>query len=225
MDRQEALLKELDRCVSDMEEETVGTVAEDYLRSGFDSYTGIEKGLAKGMEEAGRRYEASEYFVPELLICADAMYRGLDVLQPHLEASKERQGPRVVLGVVQGDCHDIGKNLVKAMLEGAGCEVIDLGKDVAPERFAEAVRRSGAEFLGMSTLMSTTMDGMRDVVALLKEEGLRDRVRIMVGGGPVTESFAREIGADLYAANAAEAARGVMSLAKSVPADPHADRT
>ena len=219
MDKQKDLLRELNRCVAEMEDETVSAVAKTYLQEGFDAYSGIAEGLAKGMEEAGRRYEESTYFVPELLICSDAMYRGLDVLQPHLPRERTERGTKVVLGVVQGDCHDIGKNLVKAMLEGAGCEVTDLGKDVEPERFVDAVRESGAEFLGLSTLMSTTMDGMRDVIAQLEEAGLRESVKVMVGGGPVTEAFARGIGADIYTANAAEAARAVLTLARETKAD------
>lgn len=209
MDRQEALLKELTHCVSEMKDAKVVDVAEQYLREGFDPYIGIRVGLAKGIEEAGHRYETGVYYVPELLICSDAMYRGLDVLQPQLPAARP-QGPRVVIGVVQGDCHDIGKNLVAALLKGAGCQVFDLGKDVAPQRFIEAIRETGAEFLGLSTMTSVTMDNMREVIRLLEAEGLRGQVKVMVGGGPVTESFAHDIGADIYTANAAEAARRIL---------------
>lgn len=212
MSGQKELLDELTRCVTEMDDEKVTDVAEQYLREGFDPYTGIRAGLAKGIEEAGRRYDTGDYYVPELLICSDAMYHGLDVLQPHLSVGG-CQGPKVVIGVVQGDCHDIGKNLVAVMLKGAGCEVIDLGKDVPPERFVAAVRESGAEFLGLSTMTSVTMDNMKEVIRLLEAEGLRDRVRVMVGGGPVTERFARDIGADIYTANATEAVHRIMALA------------
>ena len=218
MDEQKKLLNEMDRCVAEMEDERVVDVAGEYLKKGFDAYVGIADGLARGMEEAGRRYEADEYFVPELLLCSDAMYNGMEILKPHLTKSSG-QGPRVVIGVVQGDCHDIGKNLVKVMLESAGCEVFDLGKDVAPERFVEAVRESGAAFLGLSTLMSTTMEEMREVIRQLEEAGLRQQVKVMVGGGPVTAGFAREIGADLFSANAAEAVRCVMAACHSEAAE------
>ena len=211
MSDKETLLGELDRCVAQMEEDQIAGVAERYLQAGFDPGDGIAEGLAKGMQEAGRRYEASEYYVPELLICSNTLYSGIEVLRPHLPPSRG-DCPRVVVGVMEGDCHDIGKNLVKVMLESDGCEVIDLGKDVPPARFVEAIRETGAGFLGLSTLMSTTMDAMAEVIRLLEEAGLRSQVKVMVGGGPVTESFARQIGADIYTANAAEAARQVRAL-------------
>ena len=217
MAEKEALLAELARCVLEMEDEAVVDVAKSYVEAGFDAYEGITEGLAKGMEKAGQLYEEEEYFVPELLICSDAMYNGLDVLKPHLKASTD-QGSKcpVIIGVVEGDTHDIGKNLVKIMMDTAGFEVYDLGRDVAVETFIEKAKEVGHGILCMSTLMTTTMGNMSRVIEALKEQGLRDRFGVMVGGGPLSKSFADKIGADLYTANAAEAAKESKNLADKI---------
>lgn len=211
-DKKQELLNELSRCVLEMEDEIVAGVAEDYVAQGFDAYEGITEGLSKGMEKAGQLYEEEEYFVPELLICSDAMYNGLDVLRPHLKHDAAERQCTAVIGVVEGDTHDIGKNLVKIMLETAGFHVVDLGRDVPVEEFVSSVRETGASLVCMSTLMTTTMDNMRRVVERLCEENLRDGVKIMVGGGPISRAFAERIGADAYTANAAEAAKRAQAL-------------
>lgn len=211
-DRKQELLSELARCVLEMEDETVVDVAKDYVDDGFDAYEGITEGLSKGMEQAGQLYEEEEYFVPELLICSDAMYNGLDVLRPHLKAQNENEQCTALIGVVEGDTHDIGKNLVKIMLETAGFRVIDLGRDVPVEEFVTQAKETKASLVCMSTLMTTTMDNMRRVVERLCEEGLRDTVKIMVGGGPISAGFAKQIGADAYTVNAAEAAKRASVL-------------
>jgi methylmalonyl-CoA mutase cobalamin-binding domain/chain len=155
-------------------------------------------------------FEREEYFIPELLICSDAMYAGLRVLQPHLpRGAVERKKGIVVIGVVEGDTHDIGKNLVKIMLETAGFEVVDVGRDVAPAVFVERAESAGAHIIGMSTLMTTTMGAMSEVIRILDEKQARPRIKVMVGGGPVSQQFANRIGADGYAANAA----GAVALA------------
>ena len=215
MSRKEELLAELDRCVLEMEDEAVTGVAQEYVEEGFDTYEGITEGLSKGMEKAGQLYEEEEYFVPELLICSDAMYNGLDVLKPHLKVSAD-QGSKcpVIIGVVEGDTHDIGKNLVKIMMDTAGFEVFDLGRDVAVETFVEKAKEIGHGIICMSTLMTTTMNNMSRVIEALKEQGLRERFAVMVGGGPLSKSFADKIGADLYTANAAEAAKEAKKLAE-----------
>jgi len=148
-----------------------------------------------------------EYFIPELLMCSDAMYAGLDVLKPHIRINNKVGKHRVVIGVVEGDTHDIGKNLVKIMLESAGFEVFDLGRDIPPIRFVEKAEEVNAKIIALSTLMTTTMDGMAEVINILNRQKIRDRYKVMVGGGPISQRFADKIGADGYSANAAEAVR------------------
>ncbi|MBQ1887923.1 MAG: corrinoid protein [Firmicutes bacterium] len=212
MREKEELLKELSRCVSDMEDEMVTGVAEEYAQSGYDPQEGIMKGLVEGMNEAGRLYEEEEYYIPELLICSDAMYNGLDVLRPLLPQEEEEQEGSIVIGVIQGDTHDIGKNLVKIMLEAAGFKVTDLGRDVKISDFVEAVKKERPRIVAVSTLMSTSMAHMKTLIDALEKEGLRDNVKVIVGGAPVSRAFAEKIGADGYSSNAAEAVRLVKKL-------------
>jgi 5-methyltetrahydrofolate--homocysteine methyltransferase len=182
------------------------------LEAGASAADILHHGCIAAMTEVGRLFEAGEKFVPEMLISARAMKAGLAILRPHLvDAGIEPVG-KVVLGTVKGDLHDIGKNLVGMMLEGVGFEVIDLGVDVAPEGFVEAVEAHRPDFVGLSALLTTTMPGMRATVEALQEAGLRDRVAVMVGGAPVTQSFAEEIGADLYAPDASAAANRAKTL-------------
>ena len=164
------------------------------------------------MNRASDLYEQEEYFIPELLICSSAMYNGLDVLRPLLPKNQAGGKCKVVIGVVQGDTHDIGKNLVKIMLESAGYEMVDLGRDVPVEKFVSAVKDEGARVLGLSTLMSTSMKNMKKIIDLLVREGIRDQVYVVVGGAPVSSSFAAKIGADGYSANATDAVRLVNRL-------------
>jgi methylmalonyl-CoA mutase cobalamin-binding domain/chain len=165
------------------------------------------------MSRAGVLFETEEYFIPELLLCADAMYAGLDILRPHIVRASTRARQRVVIGVVEGDTHDIGKNLVKIMLDASGFEVIDLGRDVPPQRFVDEAVAQGAEVIALSTLMTTTMDAMAEVVTLLRSAGLRDRFRVVVGGGPISQKFSDRIGADGYSASAPGAVKLVKQLA------------
>lgn len=152
-------------------------------------------------------YDEGEYFIPELLMCSEALYAGMDVLAPCLKREEPAAQVKVVIGVVQGDIHDIGKNLVKVMLEAAGFKVIDLGRDVPADRFVKAVKENEAEVLCLSTLTSTTLNRMAEVIELLREQGLRDKVKVAVGGGAVSSSFAESIGADGYSDTATEAVR------------------
>ena len=211
-DTREAILRGLAEAVVEMEEERAVELARAALAEGMDAYETIMQGLAKGMEIVSERYERDEYFVPEILICADAMYAALAILRPHLRAEATGGSARVVIGVIEGDVHDIGKNIARMMLEGAGFEVTDLGRDVPVARFVEEAVAREADIIAISTLMSTTMPGMRRVVARLEEEGLRERFRVLIGGGPLSESFAREIGADAYAASASEGVRVAQRL-------------
>lgn len=208
----EGMLKKLAQSVVDMDEEASERLSRDFIESGFDAYDGIASGLALGMDEAGRLYEEEEYYIPELLLCSDAMYSGLEVLKPHLKKEDSSESLRAVVGVVEGDTHDIGKNLFKVMLETVGFEVFDLGRDVPPKDFVEKAKEIGAHLVGMSTLMTTTMPNMPVVVELLKSHGMRDNTVVMVGGGPISRSFAQKIGADGYAPEASAAARLAKEL-------------
>lgn len=203
--------QQLSNAVVEMDEERAASVAAELVRQGIDAFEAIEQGLSHGMARVGQLYEEEEYFIPELLLCADAMYAGLDVLKPHLKAGGESKG-KIVIGVVEGDTHDIGKNIVKMMLETAGYQLIDLGRDVPPQRFVTAAQTEKAQMIAAATLMSTTMDGMARIVSLLVEAGVRDEVKVIIGGGPVSPAFAKKIGADAYAANATDAIRVAKEL-------------
>ena len=177
------------------------------LDAGGNPATILNQGMISAMTEVGRLFEAGEYYVPEMLIAARAMKRGLELLRPALIAANVQAIGKIVVGTVQGDLHDIGKNLVAMMLEGAGFEVIDLGVDVPPAKFVEAVKTHKPQFIGMSALLTTTMPNMKATVDALNAAGVRSDVQVMVGGAPVTEKYAREIGADLFSPDASSAAR------------------
>lgn len=163
------------------------------------------------MDEVGQRFEQGDFFVPEMLVSARAMQAGLQVLKPHLVQGEVRSAGKVALGTVQGDIHDIGKNLVCMMLEGAGFEVLDLGVDVSPDQFVQAAQ-DGAQVIGMSALLTTTMGNMVTTIEALKAAGLRDKVKVIIGGAPVTEEYADRIGADASAKDASSATRLARSL-------------
>jgi len=172
----------------------------------------IRRWMIPAMDEVGRRFEAQEYYIPEIMLAARAMKSALELLRPILAARGAQPAGRVVLGTVQGDLHDIGKNMVGSMLEGAGFEVFDLGIDVSPERFLEAVRDHNADILALSALLTSTLPEMRKTVDELSRVGLREKVRVMIGGAPVTRAYADEIGADGYGENAGSA----VSIARSL---------
>jgi corrinoid protein of di/trimethylamine methyltransferase len=203
----ELLYKDLEEAVVEMDEDRAVEAAKRVVEEGFDAYDAIEKGLAIGMERAGQLFDEEEYFIPELLMCSDAMYAGMDVLRPHIRQENVAVKQKVVIGVVQGDTHDIGKNLVKIMLETSGFDVTDLGRDIPPLRFVETAKEINASIIALSTLMTTTMDGMGEVVRNLNEQGIRDQFKVIVGGGPISQGFANRIGADGYAHNAADAVK------------------
>jgi 5-methyltetrahydrofolate--homocysteine methyltransferase len=171
----------------------------------------LQKGLIAAMGEVGRLFEEGEYFVPEMLIAARAMKAGLTILKPLLVDSGIEPAGKVAVGTVKGDLHDIGKNLVAMMLEGAGFEIVDLGTDVTPEQFVEAVK-DGVDIIGLSALLTTTMPSMEGTIKAITDAGLRDRVKIMIGGAPVTAEYARQIGADGFAPDASQA----VTLAKTL---------
>jgi corrinoid protein of di/trimethylamine methyltransferase len=182
------------------------------LEEGVDPLEIVNR-MIPAMDEAGRRFECEEYFVPELLLAARAMKGALALIRPLLAARGAEPAGRVVIGTVKGDLHDIGKNLVASMLEGGGFEVIDLGADVAPERFVQTVQERKADLVCLSALLTVTMPSMKTTIEALRSAGVRDRVRVLVGGAPVTEQWAREIGADGYGANAASAVPLARKLA------------
>lgn len=217
MRSKEELLKALSDCVVDMEDEEVTSVAEEYIAAGYPALDGILDGLVDGMQKASDLYEQEEYFIPEMLICSDAMYNGLAVLRPHLQQTSSEEKHKIVIGVVEGDTHDIGKNLVRIMLEAGGYEMYDLGRDVPLQKFVEKAKEVNADVIAMSTLMSTTMPGMGKVVELLKEAGMRDDVKVIIGGAPISWSFAKKIGADGYSENAVEAVKLVDNLMANKP--------
>ncbi|MFV1858491.1 MAG: corrinoid protein [Anaerolineales bacterium] len=172
----------------------------------------LNQGLIAAMTDVGDRFERGEFYVPEMLVAARTMQSGLKLLKPHLIESGVESTARVVIGTVRGDLHEIGKNLVAMMLEGAGFEVTDLGNDVPPDEFANAAREHDADIIGMSALLTTTMPHMQDVIEALEDIGLRDKVKVIVGGAPITQEFADQIGADGFGADASAAVRLVKAL-------------
>jgi corrinoid protein of di/trimethylamine methyltransferase len=184
------------------------------LAEGIDPQKLVQQQMIPAMDEVGRRYEANEYFVPELLIAARAMKASLELIRPLLVAKGAEPAGRVVVGTVKGDLHDIGKNLVAAMLEGAGFEVIDLGVDVSPEKFINAAKDKKARIIAMSALLTTTMVSMKTTLDALRSSGMRDQFKVMIGGAPVTQKYAEEIGADGYSTNA----NGAVALARKLMA-------
>jgi corrinoid protein of di/trimethylamine methyltransferase len=172
----------------------------------------IQESMVPAMDEVGRLFESEEYFVPELLLAARAMKSSLELLKPLLAASGQKMAVRVVIGTVKGDLHDIGKNIVASMLEGSGFEVIDLGTDVSPERFVKAVEERNPHVVCMSALLTVTMPAMKITIDALKSAGVRTRVKVLIGGAPVSKQYAEEIGADGFSENA----NGAVSLVKNL---------
>ncbi len=181
------------------------------LAAGIGADVILKDALIAAMDEVGARYEEGDIFVPEMLVAARAMQAGLALLKPHLVGADSESAGKVAIGTVKGDLHDIGKNLVAMMLEGAGFEIMDLGVDVSPQAFVKAVE-DGAQVIGMSALLTTTMSNMGVTVEALKAAGLRDKVKVMIGGAPVTQEYANQIGADGFAADASSATRVAREL-------------
>jgi len=193
---------------------TVRELVREALDKGFPAEKVLEEGLISGMDVIGTKFMNNEIYVPEVMIAARAMNSGMEVLKPVLVSAGVKSKGKAVIGTVKGDLHDIGKNLVKMMLEGKGIEVIDLGTDVSAERFISAAVENGARIIACSALLTTTMPEMKKVVEMLKEKGLRDRFTVMIGGAPVTDAYRQSIGADIYtpdAGSAAEAAAKVFT--------------
>ena len=209
--RQE-ILKALDEGVVEYEEDQVKEAAQRALDEGLNAYDAVMNGLAAGMEKVGKLYDQQEYFVPELLMCADALYIGLDILKPHINMEDLGDKPKgqVVIGTVQGDVHDIGKNIIKLMFEVAGFTVHDLGRDVPLEKFVEEQLRTDSDIVALSAMMTTTMMGMKKVIEMIKEKN--PNVAIMLGGAPVTKDTADLFGADGYAETAGNAVQEAIKM-------------
>lgn len=192
-------------------------LANEALNAGIDPYSAIVEGLAKGMEIMSKRYDEKQAFIPHLLMSSNAMYGGMDILSPHLKLEGGSRRAVLVIGTVEGDVHDIGKNLVKTMMSAVGFESIDLGKDVPIDKFVETAIEKKADIISISTLMTSTMDNMQKVVQTVQQKGIRDKVKIIVGGAPITEDFAIEIGADTSKKDAMEAAKWAKEIVITLP--------
>ena len=209
------LLKKIHDSVVEFEEETTVQLCNEALNEGIDPYDAIMEGLAAGMETVGGLYEKKEYFVPELLLSSDAMYAGLDILRPHVKVDKSvKAAGKIIMGVIEGDIHDIGKTLVKTMFEAAGWEIYDLGKDVKLEKFVEELERTKANVVALSALMTTSMLAMPKVIDMLKAKV--PEVIIMVGGAPLSPEIAKQYGADGYAKDAIAAVQEADRLLRKI---------
>jgi len=209
-------LKQLYDAVVNGDAKATHAITQEALAEGVDPLTLVNEHMVPAMDEVGRRFEANEYFVPELLISARAMKASLDLIRPLLIARGDKPMGRVAIGTVKGDLHDIGKNLVASLLEGGGFEVIDLGVNVSPEKFIETVKGKEANIVAMSALLTTTMPAMKTTIEALKQAGVRDKVKVLIGGAPITQKYADEIGADGYSENAV----GAVALAKKAVTTP-----
>jgi corrinoid protein of di/trimethylamine methyltransferase len=209
--KREELLNKLKEGVVNFDEELVRQTSQEVIEEGLDAYDAVMNGLAAGMEKVGELYDKQEYFVPEMLMAADALYVGLDILRPHIKRDDAGKAKgQVVIGTVQGDVHDIGKNLVKLMFEIGGFTVHDLGRDVPLERFVEEQVKTDAEIVALSAMMTTTMMGMKKVVEMIKAKN--PNVAIMLGGAPLTKDIARLFGADGYAESAGNALQEAIKM-------------
>ena len=207
-------LKKLYESVVSGDAKTTQAITQQALAEGVDPLVLVNEHMVPAMDEVGRRFEANEYYVPELLISARAMKASLELIRPLLVARGDKPVGRVAIGTVKGDLHDIGKNLVASLLEGGGIEVIDLGVNVSPEKFIETVNSRQANIVAMSALLTTTMPAMKTTIDALKQAGVRDKVKVLIGGAPITQKYADEIGADGYSENAV----GAVALAKKAVA-------
>ena len=209
-------LKQLYDSVVSGDAKATQAITQQALADGVDPLKLVNDYMVPAMDEVGRRFEANEYFVPELLISARAMKASLELIRPLLTARGDKPVGRVAIGTVKGDLHDIGKNLVGSLLEGGGFEVIDLGVNVSPEKFIATVNEKQANIIAMSALLTTTMPSMKTTIEALKQAGVREKVKVLIGGAPITQKYADEIGADGYSENAV----GAVAMAKKAVAAP-----
>ena len=212
MPNREEILTGLEQAIVKGKKADASRLASEVISAGVKPLDAIDEGLIKGMMVIGEKYAAHQVFLPQVLLAADSMYAALDILLPHVPKEEAAKRVNMVIGVVEGDVHDIGKNIVKTMFTAAGFNVHDLGKDQAAEAFVEAVKNTSAQVMAMSTLMTPTMDSMKSSVDALVEDGARKGVTIIIGGAPTSMEFAKEIGADLHAVNAQEAVAKVKAV-------------
>ncbi len=213
-EKRKDILERLKNGVIEFDEDMVREAAKEALEVGMDALDAIMNGLVAGMEKVGELFDKGEYFVPEVLMCADALYAGLDILKPHVKKEDIKVSGQVVIGVVEGDVHDIGKNLVKMMFEVAGFEIIDLGKDVPLERFVEESLNSNADIVALSAMMTTTMLGIPKVIEMIREKN--PNAKILIGGAPVSKEAAEKWGADGWAPDATNAVKEAIEMVKSL---------
>lgn len=206
------ILEKLKTVIINFDLEGCGKAAQEALELGISPYEAIMEGMAKGMEAVGGKYSSGEYFLPELVMAGETMKAGMEVLMPHLSRATGQKRRRVLIGTVEGDLHDIGKNIVIAMLMSSAFEVIDLGVDVSADVFVEKTRKLKPNIVAMSALLTSTMPAMKEVIDALRSANLRDKVKIMVGGRPLTEEYAKQIGADAYGKDGIEAAKKAKQL-------------
>jgi len=211
----DTLVKSIYDNILEGQQKIVEEKTQEALNSGIAPKVILDEGMIAAMAEVGRLFEQGEYYVPEMLVAARAMKAGLALLKPQLVKANVKSLGKVGIGTVQGDLHDIGKNLVSIMLEGAGYEILDLGTDVSPEKFVEAVKTDKVDALALSALLTTTMPNMISTIAALEQAGLRKQVKVLIGGAPITEEYARQIGADGYAP---DASRAVTLAKRLIPA-------
>jgi 5-methyltetrahydrofolate--homocysteine methyltransferase len=184
--------------------DNIPKLCKEAVEAGIPAYKVVTEGMAKGMDIVGQKYEANEYFLAELIMAGETMKEGMKVLEPHLKAGEMKALGKIVIGTVRGDLHDIGKNIAATLLKSAGFDIVDLGVDVSPEQFVEAVRQNNPDILAMSALLTTTMIEMENTIKALKEAGLREKVKIIIGGAPITPEYAKKIGADAAAKDAVD---------------------
>ncbi|OKY78679.1 MAG: Trimethylamine corrinoid protein MtbC1 [Candidatus Methanohalarchaeum thermophilum] len=211
---EEDLFGELTDAVVAGDKDRCRGLAEQALDEGLDPYKALMEGCAEGMNIMSDRYDEGEAYVPDILLSAEALYEAMDVLKPHIDVEDTGVSGKVLLGVVEGDIHDIGKNVLKSIFDAAGFDVIDLGRDVRPEQFQETIEKEKPDILGLSALMTTSMTGMPKIIENLQKAGLREKVKVMVGGAPISEDYAEKIGADGYAPNAPQAKKTAEKLLK-----------
>ncbi|MBU1661605.1 MAG: corrinoid protein [Chloroflexi bacterium] len=206
------ILEQMQTDLYDGDKSAVAAATRKAIDAGISPKEILDNGLIAGMDAVGRDFKAGDLFIPEVLLCARAMHAGMDVLRPLLVESGVPAQGKLVIGTVAGDLHDIGKNLVSMMFQGAGFEVIDLGTNVPPEKFVETVRIENADLVGMSALLTTTMPAMKATIEALSQAGLRDKVKVLIGGAPVTAKYAQDIGADSFAPDAGAAIDAARDL-------------
>ena len=208
---EELLEKMANELIAGKQDEVI-KLAQEALDKGVAAKEILDNGLLAGMDVVGQRFKAGDMFIPEVLLCARCMHGAMDILKPLLSEGDAAGAGTYLIGTVEGDLHDIGKNLVSMMLQGAGFKVVDLGTNITAQQFVDAVKEHNPQVIGMSALLTTTMPKMEETIAALKEAGIRDQVKIMAGGAPVTQDFVEKIGADAYGANAASAVEKAKEL-------------